>query len=90
MPCHSETNLGLLDYETARDAWIIGLKKSKSNYRKYFPNERYNIGKYASGFGTASTSRRFKAEQRGRPLMLGKIDLIVQNYLRVVMFPLTD
>ena len=120
VPSHSETNLGLLVYETARDTRTNGLKKSRSNYQKYSPNERYNIGKHTSEFGTASTSRRFKAEfpqlresivrsirskyaeelelaikqkrepkstlpvgQRGKPLMLGKIDLIVQNYLRV-------
>ena len=62
MLSHSETNLGLLDRETARDVGIIGLKNSRSNYQKYFTNERYNIGEYASEFGTASTSRRFKAE----------------------------
>ena len=62
MPSLSETNLGLLDYETARDVGITGLKKSRSNYQKYFTNERYNIGEYASDFGTAVTSRRFKAE----------------------------
>ena len=96
------------------------LKKSRSNYEKYSPNERYNIGKHASEFGKASTLRRFKGEfsqlgkstvcsmrskykeelkvplkqkrepkstlpvgQSGRPLMLGKIDLMVQNCLRV-------
>ena len=31
MPSHSETNLGLPDYETARDAGTSGLKKSRSN-----------------------------------------------------------
>ena len=62
VPSHSETNLSLLDYETARDAGTSGLKKSRSNYQKYSPNERYNIGKHASEFGTASTLRRFKAE----------------------------
>ena len=117
VPSHSETNLGLFDYETARDARTSGLKKSRSNYQKYSPNERYNIGKHASEFGTASTLRRFKAEfpqlrkstvclirskyeeelkvalkqkrepkstlpvgLRGRPLILGKIDLMVQSY----------
>ena len=62
MPSHSETNLGLLDYETARDAGTSGLKKSRSNYQKYCPNERYNIGKHRSKFCTASTLQRFKAE----------------------------
>ena len=41
VPSHSETNLGLLDYEITRDAGTSGLKKSKSNYQKYSPNERY-------------------------------------------------
>ena len=62
VPSHSETNLSLLDYETARDAGTSGLKKSRSNYQKYSPNEQYNIGKHPSEFGTASTLRRFKAE----------------------------
>ena len=48
MSSYSETNLGILDYEKARDAGTSGLKKSRSNYQKYFPNERYNIGKHAS------------------------------------------
>ena len=62
VPSHSETNLGLLDYETARDEGTSGLKKSRSNYQKYYSNERYNVGKHASEFGTASTLQRFKAE----------------------------
>ena len=57
MPSHSQTNLILLDYGTARDAGAIGLKKSRSNYQKYSPNERYYTEKYA-----ASTLRGFKAE----------------------------
>ena len=102
------------NFTLVRDAGTSGLKKSKSNYEKYSPNERYNIGKHASEFGTASTLRRFKAEfpqlrestvrsirskheeelkvalkqkrepkstlpveQRGRPLLLDKIDLMV-------------
>ena len=123
VPSHSETNLGLLDYETAGDAGTSGLKKSRSNYQKYSPKKRYNIWKHGSDRGTAITLRRFKAEfprlrwstvrsirskheeelkvalkpkgepkstlpvgQRGRPLMLGKIDLMVQNYLSVYVF----
>ena len=39
---HSEKNLGLLAYETARDVGVSGFKKSRSNYQKYSPNERYN------------------------------------------------
>ena len=62
MPSRSEANLGLLDYEIARDAGTSGLKKCRINYQKYSPNERYNIGKHASEFGTASTLQRFKAE----------------------------
>ena len=61
-PSHSETNLGLLDYETGRDAGMSWLKKSRSNYQKYSPNERHNIWKHATEFGTARTLRRFKAE----------------------------
>ena len=116
----SEASLGLLDFEIATDAGTSGLKKSRINCQKYSPNERYNIGKHASEFGTASTLQRFKAEfpqlrestvrlirskyeeelkvalkqkreskstlpvgQRGRPAMLGKTGLMVQNYLRV-------
>ena len=61
MPSHSETNLGLLDYETAGDAGMSGLKKSRSNYQKYSPKKRYNIGKHGSERGIAITLRRFKA-----------------------------
>ena len=61
-PSHSETILGLLDYETTRDAGTSGFKKSGSNYRKYSPNERYNKGEHALEFGTKITLRRFKAE----------------------------
>ena len=50
------------NFTLVRDAGTSGLKKSKSNYEKYSPNERYNIGKHASEFGTASTLRRFKVE----------------------------
>ena len=52
---HLETNLGLLNYETARNARTSWLKKSRSNYQKYSPNERYYMGKHALEFGTAST-----------------------------------
>ena len=120
VPSHSETNLGLLDYETARGARTSRLKKSRSYYPKNSSNEWYNSGKHASEFGAASTLRKFKVEfpqlresticsirskydeelkvalkqkrepksalpvrQRGRPLMLGKIDLMVHNYLQV-------
>ena len=62
VPSHSETNLGLLDFETTTDAETSRLKKYRSNYQKYSPNERYNIGKHASEFGTASTLRRCKGE----------------------------
>ena len=41
VPSHSETSLGLPDYEITRDAGTSGLKKSRSNYQKYSPNERY-------------------------------------------------
>ena len=62
VPSHSETSLGLLDYEAARDTGTSGLKKSRSNYQKYSPNERYNIGKHTPEFGTASILPRFKSE----------------------------
>ena len=62
VPSHSETSLGLLDYEAARDTGTSGLKKSRSNYQKYSPNERYNIGKHTPEFGTANILRRFKSE----------------------------
>ena len=62
VPSHSETNLGLLDYEKARGAGTSGLKKSRSYYPKNSTNEWYYIGKHASEFGTASTLRKFKVE----------------------------
>ena len=62
VPSRSEINPGLLDYKTARDAGTSGLKKSKSYYQKYSPDEQYNIATHASEFGTASTLRRFKTE----------------------------
>ena len=62
VPSHSETNLGLLDYETAGDSGKSGLKKSRSNYQKYSPKKQYNTGKHGSERGTAITLRRFKAE----------------------------
>ena len=120
MPSPSEARLCLLEFEITTDAGTSGLKKCRINCQKYSPNERYNIGKHASEFGTASTLQRFKAEfpqlgestvrltrskyeeelkvalkqkrepkstlpvgQRGSPAMLGKIGLMVQNYLRV-------
>ena len=46
MPSPSEANLGLLDYEIARDAGTSGLKKFRINCQTYSPNERYNIGKH--------------------------------------------
>ena len=52
----------LLDYETAKDAGTSGFRKSRSNHQKYYPNERFNIGKHAPEFGTVSTLPRFKAE----------------------------
>ena len=61
---HLETNLGLVDYQTARDARTSWLKKSRSKYQKYSPNKRYYIGKHALEFCTASTLRWFKAKFR--------------------------
>ena len=62
VPSHSETSLGLLDYEAARDTGTSGLKKSRKNYQKYSPNERYNIGKHTPEFGKASILPRFRSE----------------------------
>ena len=61
-PSHSGRSLGLLDYEAASDRGTSGLKKARSNYQKYSPNERYNIGKHTPEFGTASILRRFKVD----------------------------
>lgn len=120
-PSHSETGLGLLDYEASKEASEIGAeKKLRGKYTKYSNSQRHAIGKYASEYSTASTLRRYKDEfpelsestvrtmrkkyeeelrnalrqkrqpsttleaaRRGRPLLLGQIDLMVQNYLRV-------
>lgn len=125
-PSHSETGLGLLDYEASAAATSRELgakKKLRGSYTKYSDNQRHAIGKYASEYSTASTLRRYKDEfpelsestvrtmrkkyeeeirnalrqkrqpsntlktaRRGRPLLLGPIDLMVQNYLRVNAF----
>ena len=117
---HSETGLGLLDYESSKEASERAEKKPRGKYTKYSDSQRHAIGKYASEYSTASTLRRYKDEfpelsdstvctmrkkyekelrkalqqkhelsstlkvgSRGRPLLLGQIDLMVQNYLRV-------
>ena len=125
-PSHSETGLGLLDYEasaTATSSELGAEKKLRGSYTKYSDNQRHAIGRYASEYSTASTLRRYKDEfpelsestvrtmrkkyeeeirnalrqkrqpsntlktaRRGRPLLLGPIDLMVQNYLRVNAF----
>ena len=106
VPSYSETHLDLLDYETASESGTSGLKKPRSNYQTYSPNERYSkyFTKVQSGisktngncsFDTSKVCGRIKVsikqkrepksklpvEQRGRLLILGKIDLIGQNYL---------
>lgn len=121
VPSHSETGLGLLDYEAVLEA--TNNEKKRGSYQAFSPAERYNIGKHASEHGTASTLRKFKnlfpnlkestvrsirkkceeelkqslkekrdpnksiaTAPRGRPLLLGKIDSMVQDYLRVIFF----
>ena len=119
-PSHSETGLGLLDYESSKEASERAEKKPRGKYTKYSDSQRHAIGKYASEYSTASTLRRYKDEfpelsestvrtmrkkyeeelrkalqqkrepsstlkagRRGKPLLLGQIDLMVQSYLRV-------
>ena len=83
VPSYSETHLDLLDYETASESGTSGLKKPRSNYQTYSPNERYNIGKHASEFGTASTLPRFEAEF---PKLMEIVRLIRPKYAEELKF----
>lgn len=120
-PCHSETGLGVLDFDAVSRAVNENNAKTKrERYYKYTDEERFNIGKHTAEFGAKSAIRKFKgefpnlnestarsmrekyqkeiklanlqgrdlerklqSERRGRPLLLGPIDTLVQNYLRV-------
>ena len=61
-PSHSETGLGLLDYESSKEASERAEKKPRGKYTKYSDSQRHAIGKYASEYSTASTLRRYKDE----------------------------
>jgi len=113
-PCHSETGLGVLDFDAVSTAVSENNAKTKrERYYKYTDEdtdeERFNIGKHTAEFGEKSALRKFtrsmrdkyekeiklanlqgrdperklQSERRGRPLLLGPIDALVQNYLRV-------
>ena len=119
-PFHLETGLGLLDYESSKEANERAEKKPRGKYTKYSDSQRHAIGKYASEYSTASTLRRYKDEfpelskstvrtmrkkyeeelrkalqqkgepsstlkagRRGRLLLLGQINLMVQSYLGI-------
>ena len=60
IPKHNETSLGLLDYAAVVEASNKSIPKKRGSYLFFSPNERYEIGKRASEYGTASTLRRFK------------------------------
>ena len=60
IPKHAETSLGLLDYEAVVNASSDSLTKKRVSYQKFFPTDKYKIGKWAAEFGTASTLRKFK------------------------------
>lgn len=127
LPSHSDTNLGVLDFEAASSAMKESDKNKRERYYKYTDEERFNIGKHMAELGAASSLRKFKgkfpnlnestlrsmrdkyekelklavlqkrephsklkAERRGRALMLGPIDGLVQNYLRVSRFISVD
>ena len=61
-PSHSETGLGLLYYESSKEASERAEKKPRGKYTKYSDSQRHAIGKYASEYSTASTLRRYKDE----------------------------
>ena len=47
-PSHLETGLGLLDYESSKEASERAKKKPTGKYTKYSDSPRHTIGKYAS------------------------------------------
>ena len=47
-PSHLETGLGLLDYESSKEASERAKKKPRGKYTKYSDSQRHTIGKYAS------------------------------------------
>ena len=61
-PSHLKTRLGLLDYESSKEASEKAEKKSRGKYTKYSDSQSHAIGKYASEYSTASTLRRYEDE----------------------------
>ena len=53
----------------------------RGNYKKYTDDDRYKTGKYASENGSKNIST-LVTEKRGRPLLLGKLDEMVQKYIK--------
>ena len=53
----------------------------RGNYKKYTDDDRYKTGKYASESGSKNIST-LVTEKRGRPLLLGKLDEMVQKYIK--------
>ena len=47
-PSHSETGLGLLDYQSSKEASERVKNKPRGKYAKYSDSQRHTIGKYAS------------------------------------------
>ena len=62
LPSHSDTNLGLLDFEVASSAMKESGKNKRERYYKYTDEERFNIGKHMAEFGAASSLRKFKGK----------------------------
>ena len=60
---HSETGLGILDFESSREAASRANEKQlRGKYTVYSDSKRFAIGKSASENTTASTLRRLKNE----------------------------
>ena len=59
---HPETGLGLLYYESSKEASERAKKKPRGKYTNYSDSQRHAIGKYASEYSTANTLQRYKDE----------------------------
>ena len=118
MRSRNDTTLGQVDYDVVHEAASNSNRRS-TKYIKYTDTDRFNIGKYASEFGTASAVRHYKpifpklvessvrsfktkyesqleAEKKsgatpskaislkpkGRPLLMGPFDSMVQKYIQ--------
>ena len=60
-PSNSETGLGVLDHGSAKEA-ERNVSNKQGEYTKYSAVQRYEIGKYASEYSTASMLRKYKGE----------------------------